>query len=241
MTTSQIGHNRAPSAALRYVETEAERLSRYLSQHPSVDDADDAKALAELIETARRTLADMEDERDGRVRPLNEQVKSINDEYRLMRATMDGVLARAKSILTAFAAREEAARAAEAAEARRVAEALEATARAAEAAEIDAMLLGNGAKAATRDADAAFAEFKQADRAAARAENEIPVRLATGLGRSMSLRTVEVLTIKDAAAAIKAVGLTMSISDAILTASRAYRKLHGRLPDGVVATTERKI
>jgi hypothetical protein len=40
--------------------------------------------------------------------------------------------------------------------------------------------------------------------------------------------------------AIKAIGPNDKIRDAILAAARDYRKLRGKLPDGVTETSERK-
>jgi hypothetical protein len=54
------------------------------------------------------------------------------------------------------------------------------------------------------------------------------------------MRRTETLVLDDAAAAIAAIGVTDKIKDAILSSARDYRKLHGSLPAGVSAVTERQ-
>ena len=92
------------------------------------------------------------------------------------------------------------------------------------------------------EADAAFNQFQKADRAVAIAERDVPVRISSMMGgRALSMRTTEILLLDDPIKAIRAIGITEKIRDAILSSARDYRKLKGELPKGVSATHERKI
>ena len=102
--------------------------------------------------------------------------------------------------------------------------------------------VGAGLGAASLDADDAIAAAKRAEREAAVAERDAAtVRVGGGWGRVASLRTKETLVVSDAAKAIKAIGMTDKIRDAILSSARDYRKLKGKLPAGIDATTERAL
>ncbi len=59
--------------------------------------------------------------------------------------------------------------------------------------------------------------------------------------RALAPRTVEVLTVTDAAAAIKEMGLTAKISDALCSSARDYRKEFGELPAGISAGSKRSV
>lgn len=236
----------APLVAIDTARAVYRSLSAYLKDNPVIQSHDEAKGAANLIEQGRRTLSEMEDERTSLVKPLNEEVKTINDAYRGPREYVDKVVSEIKRRLTAFAAAEEARRQAQAETARRAAAEAERIAREAEAREREAKEAANVGECdvdvagAIVEADKAFASFKRTERAADRAENEINVRLAGGFGRAVSMRKSETLLVEDAHAAIVAIGLTDKIKDAILSSARDYRKLHGQLPAGVAAETERK-
>jgi len=240
-----IGNNNPPGLIDRARVFYA-TLAGFLKETPVIQTHDEAKAAANFIEQSRATLGEMEDERKGFVKPLNDEVDEINETYRPAREAIKKVMDEIKRRLTAFAAEEEAKRQREAAEARRVAEEAERLAREAEAIEADAKAcadvgeLGVNVAAAITQADRAFGQFKRADREAARAEKQIPVRLAGGFGRAVSMRKSETLVLDDAVAAVTAIGVTEKISDAILSSARDYRKLHGKLPAGVSAVTERQ-
>ncbi len=57
----------------------------------------------------------------------------------------------------------------------------------------------------------------------------------------MTLRSTEVLTVTDWQAAIKEIGLTDRIVEAILTEARAFRTSMGELPSGISATYNRSL
>jgi hypothetical protein len=61
----------------------------------------------------------------------------------------------------------------------------------------------------------------------------VAFRIGNGSGKALGMRTEKTLVLESYSKAIKAIGPTPTIEEAILTAARAYRKLHGRLPEGV--------
>ena len=95
--------------------------------------------------------------------------------------------------------------------------------------------------AVTKAADEAFSAFERQSRFADRTEKDTRVKIGGGFAASVGLRNSEVLQVDDALKAIVVIGVTERIREAILTEARAYRKANGRLPDGVSATTERKL
>jgi hypothetical protein len=230
--------NRGP-ATLSLAQEAMSRLSWWLREHPTVENQDDAREANEVFGSTQRTLKDMEAERHLYVDPLNEQVGAINREFRVVRDPIARALEELKRRLTSYVAAEEARRAAEAAKLRAAAEAKERAAREAEAREADAKAavdvgvcedVGN----AVVDADAAFADYQRADRAAATAAKDVPVRLRDRFGGpARSMKTREILTVSDAAAALAAIGVTEKIEEAIVIEARAYRKAHGALPAGI--------
>lgn len=238
--------NRPPNAIERSSDTLAS-VNAYLSAHPVVQTEAEAKEGARLIKQSKAAEADMESERDGRVRPLNETVAAINSEYRAPKA----VLVKVKTELTRrvedFARAEERRRAAEAAEQRKRAEEAERLAREAEAKERQAReeaevgVIGVDVLGATVEADASFRDFEKASRDASRAAKDVSVKLGTGMGRALSMRTKETLLVTDAAAAMKAIGLTPKIKEALLAGARDYRREWDALPPGITSKTERSL
>jgi hypothetical protein len=236
---------------LRFAINTFDLLGKWLSDHPTVEDEDDAREAKTWKDRADNVLRSLDDEREGLLEPLQIQVKAINAGYapyhsKSKPGLFDKILSELKARMTAYALAEERRRIAAAEEARRAAEAAEAAARAAEAIEFAAL---DDAKqgvvtdtaAATAAANEAFAEYERASRFAQRAQADTKVRLANGEGRASTLRTTEVLTVTDWRAAIEAIGLTDKIAEAILAGARAHRKETGSLPPGISRTTERAI
>lgn len=229
-------------------------LSAFLRDHPVITNAEQARAAKAIKDGADRNLADLEAERDAQVRPLNEQVAVINARYKSFHNTdskrpgsADKVINELKARMLVYVRAEEARRAKIAEEAARVAAAAEAKARAAEA---DEKVAIEDAAAGVCDidiggtieqADQAFSEFLRADRAADRAARETHVKIGGGMAKSLALRTHEVLSVADWKAAIEDIGLTPPLTEAILTAARAYRKANGELPDGISSAQERSL
>lgn len=229
-------------------------LSSWMADHPVVQSHDDAKAAKLLIDRAKAALDEMESERDAKVRPLNAQVQAINSAYKALHnedakkpGTFDKVFAELKTRLAAFLRAEEDKREAEAEAARKAKAEAERIAREAEQREREAVEnasvgeLGIDIAGATTAADEAFAAYQKASRFATVAARDAHVKIGGGIGNAVSLRTVETLHLDSPIAAIMDIGVTENIRAAILTEARAYRKLHGKLPDGVSATEERKL
>jgi len=240
-----IGHNAPPLAGI--VQDQLDRLGSWLSEHPVIQTREEAIEAAKLSKLAGNALADLDDERKAKVRPLNEQVGRINTEHKKAIAPLKAILAKLDERVSAFAKAEEQRQRAAALAARLAAEeaaqaAREAAERAREADEnAEAGEVGVDLVSATTDEQAAFAAAARAARNADRADRNIGVRLPTGLGRATSLRSYEVLTVTDPVAAVTEIGLTPEISAALITASKAYRKLKGRLPAGIATATERHV
>lgn len=248
-----IGGNKPPGP-IDYAREAMVDLSKFLSDTPVIETAEQASRGGLFVERMRKTLADVEDERDAKVRPLNKTVEDINAEYKAVHnvdkkkpGTADKLLIELRARLTVYAQAEEDRRLAAAEAVRRVAEEAERVARLAEAKEreaIDNAKLGEctDAGTATIEADAAFSRFEKASRAAAVAEKGVPVRIASALGgNALSMRTTETLVIESVNKAIIAMGPTDKIKEAILSSARDYRKQHDKLPDGIRAETSRAI
>lgn len=249
-----IGHNNPPEPTpIERAQDAMGELAAFLNETPVIADGPQLVEAKRLVEHARGAMAELEAERDQMVRPLNEQVAGINAKYKAIHntdgkkpGTFDKVLLELKARLTAYAREEEARRELAAEQARLAAEAAEAAAREAEHIEQQAKadassgVLDAGVVEAIANADQKFSEFEQASRFAARAEKDATFRIGDGVGKAMSMRTEKTLVLEHYGRAIKCIGPNDKIRDAILSAARDYRKLRGKLPDGVTETSERK-
>jgi hypothetical protein len=243
-----------PPGPLEMAENIMQALSDWMKDHPVIETEDDARAAKPLIDRAKAAMDELEAERDGKVRPYNEEVAKINAEYKAVHntdakkpGTFNKVFNELKARVADYLRKEEQKRLAAAAEARRLQEEAEQQAREAEARELAALSdaavggVGVDVAAVTKEADAAFETFERQSRFADRAERDTKVKIGGGFAASVGLRNSEVLQVDDALKAIIVMGTTDRIREAILTEARAYRKANGRLPDGISATTERKL
>lgn len=251
--SASFGHNQPPSA-IELAGLTVEALSDFMKEHPVIQTEDEAREAKPLLDRAKLALEEIEAERDAKVRPLNNKVAEINAEYKAVHntdakkpGTFDRIVVELKARIAAFMLKEEQRRIREAEEAANKAAEAERIAREAEAREQEAKEnaaageLDVDVVVATQDADASFADYERASRFADRAERDTKVKIGGGFGRTASLRTVETLHLDSYNLAIKAIGPHAKIEEAILSAARDYRKTHGCLPDGVSATTERKL
>ena len=239
-----MGGNSPPSNIDFSRETVA-ALDEFLKNHPVIESPEDAKEGKLLADRAANSLKDMEAERDGLVRPLNEQVAEINATFRQPKQTLEKVANILKGRLTVFIQTEKRRRETEAEAKRKAAEEAERIAREAEEREREAKedaaagVIEAPVVEAAVSADLAFSEFKRAEREANRAERDAEkTKIAGGFNKALALRTKEILTVSDWQAAIEEMGCTDRIKEAILTDARSYRKEFNELPAGIAISTE---
>lgn len=243
-----------PPGPLEMAESIMQALSDWMKDHPVIETEDDARAAKPLIDRAKAAMDEIEAERDGKVRPLNEQVTQINAEYKAVHnvdpkkpGTFNRVFNELKTRVADYLRCEEQKRLAAAAEARRIQEEAERQAREAEEREREALSNASAGEVdidvatVTKEADEAFQTFERQSRFADRAERDTKVKIGGGFASAVSLRTAETLNLDDALKALVVIGVTDKIRDAILSAARDYRKLNGELPDGVSSIKERKL
>src|SRR5215475_12746743 len=108
--------------AIGFAKSTMAALTDWMRGRTAIVDDYAARRAHELVDRANRSLATLEDERDSLVRPLNAEVKAINDRYREPRTGLEKARNVLKTHLTAFARREEEKRQQAAAEARRIAQ-----------------------------------------------------------------------------------------------------------------------
>ncbi len=253
-STVTTSHNQPPSEIDRAAEAFRE-LAVFLKDVPAITCQADAKTGSGWLERTRVALKEAREERDGKTRPFLDRLTAIREAYDIVRESSKtnagGKLQAAYNVLrarlTAYANKVEADRIAEVERLRLIAEAEEKAARAAEAAEQDAIACADVGEctdvaAAIEQADQAFDQFKRADRKVQIAERSVPVRFGSVMGgKSVSMRTYEVLTVIDAHAAIKAMGVTPEIADALISAAKKYREAFAELPAGITSTSDRRI
>jgi hypothetical protein len=252
-----IGANQPPSA-IDLAKPIANDAGRFLADHPVIMDEDEARTTKLTFDRFKLALDGIEAERKSKTDPLNAKVKAINGEYHRWHnadpkrpTAWDKLFDTLKSRLTAFAKAEEAKRQAALEAAHAAKEEAERIARQAEQREQQAAtdaaqgICDVDIGGAMADADTAFADFQRAGRDLARAERDTKVRIGGGFGKVSTLRNKEILTVTDWKAAISEMTddgeLPAVISDAILTAARAYRKAFDRLPAGIHVETERTL
>ena len=243
-----VGHNRPPSQ-IEFANQTATDLGYWLANCPVVETEEQARAGKLLVDRARLCLADMEDERKGRVRPLQAQVKAIDDEYRSPKSILDKILTELKDRLNVWIKKEEEKRLKAAEEARKAVEEAEKIARDAEERELEAcddarhgiVDTENALVERVRQADAAFTAYQAAEREAARAEKDTTVRVGGGFSRSLSTRFKEELFVSDAGKAVAEMGWSERLVEALKTDAREFRRQHGKLPEGIIAQGERRL
>ena len=245
-STPSVGHNNPPEM-LETAQEVAKSISGWMAESPVVQNETHAKAIKMQIDRAKLCIKDLEDERDGKVRPLNDTVASINFKYRSPRRLLGDLLDEMLNRLSTFVKAEERRR--EQIALKALAKAREAEAAAREAERVEQERLDDAAKGeigvdaakVIEDADKAFEEYCAAEREAARARKETHVKVGGGFGRAISMRKVETLHFTNCAEALEDIGFTDGIKEAILKSAIAYRKLHNRLPRGVVSKVEKHL
>lgn len=240
-----IGDNNPPSMTETAGETMRD-ISAWMAENVVITE-DTAKEAKLFLDRGKLCLKDLDDERDGKVRPLNEQVKEINAGYKAPRVQLEAVLSGLSDRITGFIKEEKRKREEAAREAARIAEEAERNAREAERLEQDAIgsassgELGVDIAAHVVEADNAFRDFEKAQRAAALAEKETKVRIGGGFQRAAGLRQKEKLIVVNAQFALDEMGATEDIKEAMIKSARAFRKATGDLPGGIEATFTEEI
>src|ERR1051325_8937249 len=227
-----IGHNQPPET-ISFARDTMIALSDWMKDRPVISTEDEAREAKLLLDRAKNCAGEIEAERDKLVRPLNEEIDAINLKYKAVHnkdskrpGLLDRVVNKLKGRLSAFLQAEEDKRIAAAEAAQRARDEAERRAREAEAREREAIAnaqageLGVDVTQVVVEADSRFAEFKKADREAARAERDSHVQLGGGFGRATSLRNKETLVLVSYAKAITAIGPNDKIREAILSAAR---------------------
>ncbi len=241
-----IGDNNPPDMATTAGEV-TKYLSGWMAEHPTIETEEQARAGKIWADRAYLCLKDMDDERIGRVKPLNEKVKEINLSYRGPCDLLSGVMHELKSRIDRFLRVEENKRNAIAEEAAKVAQEAEQAARAAEqrereaSADADTGVLGVDIADIQRETNEAYARADKAMRQATFADRETKVKVGGGFRRAVSLRNFEAIHIADAMEVLNAVGFTEGIKTELLKAARAYKRLKGEYPPGITVTIERGI
>lgn len=245
---SEIGHNRPPGM-IDAAEGISAAVRSWMEDHPVVDSGETAKEAKLQIDRAKLCLLDMEAERERKVKPLNAQVREINDSYKPAKTILGAIVLEINRRITDFLAKEEAKRIKIAQEARKKAEEAERLAREAEQRERDAIddaKVGAIVDVASQsaEADAAFAEYQRSARQADVAERDSRVKIGGGFTRALSLRNKETLVITNAISAINTIcklGIPSDLEAAILKSARAYRSVYGELPPGIESKIERSV
>lgn len=222
-------------------------LKAWLVETPVIENWDQRKAANAWKERTDIALKGMEDERKPKADPLYAQWKRINETYSFVSKPLGELFGELKRRINKFDDIEEARRKAEAERLRQEAEEKERLAREAEAREQDAIAsVDVGAcedvGSAIEEANEAFHDFQVADRAAARAEKNVAVRVASIVGgRATARRTKRVLVVSDPLAAVKSMWPNERIAEAIRLAAKDYENDFDELPPGVTETFERSI
>lgn len=241
-----IGHNLPPDQTVTALDTMRD-ISAWMAENPVIQNEESARDAKVFLDRGKLCLKDMDDERTKKVGPFNEEVRKINDYYRGPRDTLSSVVNVLGIRLTEFITAERERREKIAREAILAAQDAERRAREAERIEQDAIAsadsgeLGVNVAAHVLAADSAFKDFESAERKAAVAEREAHVKISGGFGRAISLRQKETIIVVNAIEALKCIGATEYIHEAIIKSARAYRKLHGKLPNGVTAEITEEI
>src|SRR3954465_3621453 len=131
MNEFQKGHNHPPQI-LELCRDIIQSISDFMAENPIVPDHACAKAVKIQIDRAKLGIKDLEEERDAKVRPLNDAVAAINQSYRKPKQMLLDLAGEMTNRLQAYVMIEEERRRVIAEEATRKAMELEAIAREAE-------------------------------------------------------------------------------------------------------------
>lgn len=243
MSETNAGHNNPPEVLQLAPETISD-ISGHMADMPVIENERDAKLMKLHIDRAVACVRDLKAECEGKVRPLDDKVTYIKGLYRRPRRMLGDLLDEMRARLELFVKAEQSRREAIAMQA--AADAAAAEQRAREAERIEKERLDDAAKGEIgvnvadimADADEAFEAYEKAERQAILAQKQTHVKVGGGFSRAIGMRKKETLQITDAFAAISQMGVSDDIREAILKTARTFRKLNGRLPNGISSTVE---
>ena len=241
-----IGGNNPPGP-IENAKTAFEALSDFLTETPVISDEKAAKLAKLFNDRTKATLGEVEDALENEATPLRKKWEDARAKYTPSIKSLQKLLDELNSRVTAYlkvekAKAEEIARKAaeELAEKERIAREAEAKEREAKENASVGEIVDVGAS--IQAADAAFADYQQTSRFAARAEKAASrTRLGGGWGKAMSLKTRKVIILQDASKALAAVGLSDDLRACFITQARKYKADHGALPDGFAEVEEEKV
>jgi hypothetical protein len=224
-------------------------LKAWMTETPVIQTPAIAKLGADWKNRTSIALKSADDERDAKVRPLNEKVKAENAKYKAVTKPLTDLFDQLRARLTGFDRAETAKREAAAAvvraaaeEAARITEA--AQAQLAEAVDDAAQGAETDVGGAIQAVEAAMHEAGRLQRQTAVAERDSHVRIPSAMGKAVSARTYRELIVADVEAAILAIrsmGLTERLADAICLEAKAFKATWGELPEGVTENSEKRI
>lgn len=244
-TPAAPGHNNPPST-IDFAAELARDVSAFLADHPAIVDDAGARACKLMLDRAKNHAKDMEAERKALADPHYAAWKAVNEQYKPATDLIDKLAKQLEGIGKAWLRAERDRKEADAEAKRKAAE--EAARIAREAAERERIAAENASVgdleadvgAAIVDTAAAERAAALADREARRAERDTDVKLTGGYGRNIGFRSVEVLTVTDPAAALRAIGLTERITEAMLYEARKFRAEWDQLPAGITSHHEER-
>jgi hypothetical protein len=240
---NEIGHNNPPEV-LELAEVVISDISMVMADIPVVEDEKAAREMKTGIDRAKLCIKDLDAELADKVRPLLAAEEGFRGQYRPKKAMLNNLLDEMLDRVQVFVKAEQRRR--EQAAALLVAQAHEARRKAEEAERIELEQLDNASKGEVGinvaevigDADEAYEAYCKAERQAEIAQKDTRVKVGGGFSRAIGMRKTETLTVQDATLAVSVMGLTPDIEEAILKSAKAWRKVHGKLPNGVFSTVE---
>ncbi len=244
MDDQLIGHNNPPSP-IDMAREAIKPLAAFLAGNPVIQDHAAAKEAKLFLDRVKATIGDLDAAKEAEAKPHHDAWKAALAKFKPATEYVTKLQGELKYRLGEYIKAEEAKRQAELEAARKAQAEAEAAAREAERLEFEAKQnadmgeVGVDVAKAIEEADEKFAGFQQASRFAAIAEKDAKVRIGGGFGKVASLRTKDVWTLEDPAAALAAIGCTDGIREAILMAARQYHKLTGQVAAGCTLTKDR--
>jgi hypothetical protein len=219
-------------------------LKAFIAAEPVYQSAEELQKAGAWIESARKTIGAMEDERKPKVAPLNAALDIINEPYRIIRQEIEGTK-QVKGLLQIIVDRWNTGEAAERKRREAIAEAARLEAEEAARVAQEAIDRANDAIASAEvgecadvgtaviDAKADIREANIAERDAQRAEKNVKVRVASSFGgRALAPRRTPIIVIDDLAAAIEAIGPVEKILIAVRQSAAAFKEANGKMPKG---------